>query len=216
MRYVDLIEVLIKRNKKVCSSKDLLSLFGKDYINLISRMTKTKWLIPLNIFRGVYYVVEPDERSKNILKMSSFRILIMVLNKKLGRDWYFGRLTALHLLGIIHQPVSIYYVFNKKNSKTVESKLFGKVVFTKTSAKITNSCGVKQKEYQKEPYNLSTTERTVADYLYLYVHGHVNKKLLRRTCSVLFPDQSRLRKTILGCYPKKSAIKMLTSMRLIK
>lgn len=107
MKNVDLSEILIKRYGKICTSGDFQELFGNGYLSQISKMTNSGWIVPLGVFKGVYYIVDPDEREKNTFRMDSFQILINALNRAIGREWYFGKVTALHLLGVIHQPVSV-------------------------------------------------------------------------------------------------------------
>ncbi|MEW5955466.1 MAG: hypothetical protein AB1626_02930, partial [Candidatus Micrarchaeota archaeon] len=141
MEAVDISEVLLKGGKRVCASADIRELAGRDYLSTLSNLINTRWLVPLKGLKGVYYVRDPEERVKSFFKLDSFSILASALNTALGSQWYFGRLTALSLAGFIHQPVSTYYVVNKKISRRFDSPIFGGVVLLKTAAKIAGACG---------------------------------------------------------------------------
>lgn len=204
-------EVLLKRNKKICTSKDILAISSKGkYLSLLSKLINGKWIIPIERFRGVYYVVDPEERLKSYLKLSNFQILIKVLNTVLGNEWYFGRMSALNMLGLIHQPVLTYYIINKKFSRRFTSKMFGRVLLVKSSAKIINSCGVLTKKYNGDSYKVCTIERNLADYLYFYVHGHSDKEQIKNLYKNYSPNKKKVMDIVGRCYPKRSAIKMKT------
>ena len=204
-------EVLIKRGKRVCTSKDISGIFQGSYLALISRLINTGWLIPIKGFRGVYYVTDPDEKLKSYLKTDNFQILIIVLNRLLGQDWYFGKTTAASLLGQAHQPVSTYYVLNNKQSRHVSSNITGKIVLVKTSAEITGSCGMVTKKYNDETYRVCTSERNLADYLYMYIHGHASREQISKM--MLECDLEKTRQIITKCYPKNSAKKMIALLK---
>ncbi len=207
-------EILIKRNKKICTTKDISDIVPKGrHLPVISALINRKWIIPMYGFKGVYYVLDPEERIRSHLKLNSFHILIKVLNTVLGNEWYFGRITALSLLGLIHQPVSIYYVVNKRFSRRFTSKIFGEIVLVKSSAELNKSCGILTKRYKGDKYRICTIERNAADYAYFYVHGHANKEQLSNICKNYFPDKKKLIDLVTKCYPKKSAIKMKTSIK---
>lgn len=205
-------EVLIKRGKKVCTSKDIAG-FGGSYLALLSRMINSRWLLPIKRFRGVYYVFDYEERARRFRKLDSFEILVRVLNAVLGREWYFGRVTALSLSGLIDQPSSVYYVFNKKFSKTIESNIFGKIVFVKTAAEIAASCGLETKKHQGAEYTLCTTARHFADCVYACVHGHADKEQAREFYARYPVPDATLLRMLLKCYPKRSAVRMLAVAR---
>jgi hypothetical protein len=136
MDNVTISEVLIKRNKRICASKDIAEITSKkDYLRALSSLINTKWIVPVG-FRGIYYVKDPEERSRSFLKLDNFQILNKVLNIVFGNEWYFGRITSLSLSGRIHQPVSTYYILNRKFSRTFTSDILGKIVLMKTSAGI--------------------------------------------------------------------------------
>lgn len=206
-------EVLLKRNKKICTSNDILALASKNtYVSLISKLINRKWIIPIKGFRGVYYVVDPEERLRSYFKLGNFHILIKVLNAVLGNEWYFGRMSALNILGLIHQPVSTYHIINKKFSKEFTSKIFGKVILVNSSARLISSCGILTKKYKGDNYKVCTVERNTADYLYFYVHGHSDKEQIESLYKNYSPNKKEVMKIIAKCYPKKSAIKMKTAI----
>ncbi|MFH1221866.1 MAG: hypothetical protein V1492_02140 [Candidatus Micrarchaeota archaeon] len=202
-------EVLIKTGKRVCSSRDIAGISKTEYLKAITKLINTKWIYPLEGFKGIYYVLDSEEREGQFLKLDSFTVLIRALNIYLGNQWYFGRITALSLSGLINQPVSTYYILNKKHSKEIVSSIFGKVVFVKTTADIIHSCGLTKVKYQGIEYQLCGTERNMADYLYSYVHGHANKEQLIELYRRYKISKEKLIEISLRCYPKRSAIKML-------
>lgn len=207
----DIPEILLKRKKRVCASKDIHELIGADYLSAISNLINTRWLVPLKGFRGIYYVRDPEERLRSFFKLDSFSILGMTLNNAFGSSWCFGRITALSLAGLIHQPVLTYYVINKKVNRKFDSPIFGRVVLLKTASKISGACGIITKAYKKIPYNVCTLERNVADYLYLYVHGHAGIDQIEKLMSY-GPNKSKIRDIISSCYPARSAKKMLSAL----
>jgi len=203
-------EILIKNGKKICSSQDIAKISKTNYIKIISKLLNTRWIRRLEGFKGIYYVLDPEERERRFLKLDSFAILTSALNIYLGDQWYFGRITALSLSGLINQPVSTYYVINKNYSKEINSVIFGKVVFVKTSASINPSCGIITNTYQEIKYRICDLERNMADYIYSYLHGHTSRGQISNLYRNYKISKERLTKILLKCYPKRSAIKMLS------
>jgi hypothetical protein len=122
-------EVLIKRDKKICTSSDIRKIFKANYLVTISRLINSKWLLPIKNFKGFYYVCDTEERQKGFRKLDGLEILVRTLNILFGDEWYFGRISSLALSGNIDQAISVYYVFNKKLSKEIKSKIMGMVIF---------------------------------------------------------------------------------------
>ncbi|MFH2100470.1 MAG: hypothetical protein ABII71_00065 [Candidatus Micrarchaeota archaeon] len=213
MDNVTISEVLIKRNKRVCTSKDIAELTSeKEYLKKISSLINTNWIVPVG-FRGIYYVKDPEERSRSFLKLDNFQILNKVLNIAFGDEWYFGRITSLSLSGRIHQPVSTYYILNKRFSRTFTSDILGKVFLMKTSAGISGKCGILAKKHAGETFYLCSIERNIADYIYSYVHSPADKKQIAEMCRKYLPDKEKLVDTIIRCYPRASAIKMVSIVK---
>lgn len=204
-------EVLIKRGKRVCTSRDISGIFKGNYLALISRLINTGWLIPIKGFRGIYYVIDPDEKLKSYRKTDNFQILIIVLSRLFGQDWYFGKTTAASFLGQVHQPVSTYYVLNNKQSRRVNSDITGRIILVKTSAKITGSCGMVTKKYNNEIYRACTKERNLADYLYMHIHGHAGREQFKKMLPEC--DLEKTRQIVTRCYPKNSAKKMIALLK---
>ena len=211
MKPADISEILLKRGKRVCTSADIRELSGGAYLSAISNLLNTHWLVPLKGFRGIYYVRDPEERVRSFFKLDSFSILTLALNSALGSHWYFGRVTALSLAGIIHQPVSAYYVINKKINRRFESPIFGRVVLLKTTSQITSTCGIISKQHKGVVYATCILERNVADNLYLYTHGHASIDQVKNLMNY-GPDKRKIRKIISSCYPARSAKKMLSAL----
>jgi len=186
----------------------LKELLGAKYLSYISSLTNTRWILPVGGFRGIYYVLDPEERQKKTFKLSKFQILIIVLDRILDGDWYFGRITALHLHGAIHQPVSTHYILNQKYSRKVRSKMLGELVFVKTSGNINKHSGIITMAYKGRPYNLSTIERTITDYIYLYLHGHTSRTALIKLQNSVHFDKNKLVRIISAGYPKYDAKRM--------
>jgi len=209
----DVSEILLKRGKRVCTSGDVRAIVGGRYLPWLSRLINTHWLVPIRGFRGVYYVRDPEEKIRSFLKLDSFSVLILVLNTAFGRSWYFGRTSALSISGLIHQPVSTYYVFNERANKKVDSPIFGKVVLSKTVAKLNGppNCGIIARKYAGVPYNVCSPERNIADCLFLYVHGHADMSQVKNLLG--YEGNERKTKSIVSsCYPARSAKKMLAAL----
>ncbi len=202
-------EILIRRGRKICPSRDIRSLFGNRYLAVLSRLINAGWLLPIKGMRGIYYVRDPDERLKKFRKLDSLEIAIRVLNLVLGKEWYFGRITALSLSGSIEQDVSVYYILNKKLSRKISSEIFGKMVFVKTGARMGKSCAIMAKKHRGLGYRVCAPERNAADYIYAHVHGHAGKEQIRRFCRTYSVSKLALVAVISGCFPQKSAKKML-------
>lgn len=185
------------------------------YLTTIARLLNTNWIARIQGFRGLYYVLDSEERQKEFYKLDNFQILIKALITRFGTEWYFGRITAASLSGLINQPVSTYYIINKKTSKTIDSKLFGKLVLIKISGNFGKIYGITANEYRGTQYFISSTERNLSDYLYLYVHGYAEKeqiKALYNGSSGLI-DKSKVIELIFKCYPRRSALKMISVFR---
>jgi hypothetical protein len=208
MENIDISRYLIKKYGKICTSDDLKERFGNRYMYYIAKLTNTWWIRPLPVFRGVYYILDPEEKQMRLYHLSKFQILIKALNKVMKNNWYFTRATALHLLGAINQPVSKYYIANPKVSKRVVSKFFGELIFVKTDGKIGTRYGVSTVKYKDSRYYVSNAERTIADYLYLYVHGHIVKKVLLDLRASVKYNTVELKHIIGESYPSLSSIKM--------
>lgn len=212
MDVTDVSEILLKRGKRVCTSGDVKDIVKGRYLAWLANLVNTRWLMPLRGFKGIYYVRDPEERIRSFLKMDGFAVLSSALNSLFGRNWYFGRVTALSLLGIIHQPVSIYYVLNGRTNRQFNSPVFGKVVLLKTAAKMEDArCGIIAVEQNGVTCNVCSPERNLADYLYLYVHGHADMPRIKNLTGGGF-DGKRVRTIILTCYPSHSAKKMLCAL----
>ncbi|MFH1306032.1 MAG: hypothetical protein ABIH83_00040 [Candidatus Micrarchaeota archaeon] len=212
MNTVDVPEILLKRGKRICTSQDVREIVGKNYLPWISKLINTRWLMPLKGFRGVYYVLDPEERTRSFLKLDALALLASALNVGFGRNWYFGRVSALSLSGFIHQPVSVYYVLNSRVSRRIDSPIFGKVALLKTAAKITGGCGIISNKHKGIAYNICTLERGIADCLYLHVHGHGGMEQARNMLGGYGCSKKKIRAIILSCYPRHSAKKMLAAL----
>ncbi len=212
MDVTDVSEILLKRGKRVCTSGDVKDIVKGHYLAWLANLVNTRWLMPLKGFRGIYYVRDPEERTRSFLKIDSFAVLSSALNSLFGRNWYFGRVTALSLLGLIHQPVSVYYVLNGRINRQFDSPVFGRVARLNTAAKMENArCGIIAVEQNGVTYNVCSLERNLADYLYLYVHSHADMPRIKNLTSYGF-DGKRARAIILTCYPSHSAKKMLCAL----
>ena len=213
MENIDISRYLIKRYGKICTSADIKEKFGNNYLHYISKLTNTWWIRPLPVFRGVYYILDPEEKQMRIFRQTKFQILVNVLNRAMKDNWYFSRSTALHLLGAINQPVSKYYIANSRISKRVMSKFFGELIFVKTSGRFGAGYGVISKNYKDSTYSVSTPERILADYLYIYVHGHITKNVLLKLKNSLKYNGTELQRIVTEAYPRLSSIKMLSLIR---
>ena len=206
-------EILIKQNKRVCTSRDIHEIMpGEKLFSIISRLINANWIVPVG-FRGVYYVLDAEERSRSFFKLGNFQILIKTLNRVFEKEWYFGRITSLSLLGKIQQPVSTYYILNKKFSRRFDSRLLGKVVLQKTSGTISGGCGILTKKYKDDFYRVCSVERNLADYLYGYVHRPADKEQIIEMYHKYLPDREDMLDIIIKCYPRLSAIKMKTVLK---
>jgi len=215
MRNVDVSDILVKRCGKVCTSNDIREIFGSGCFGRISRMINSGWILPLKVFKGTYYVLDSDEREKEIFKMDGFEILAIVLNISLGKEWYFGKMTALHLMGAVHQPVSISYVMNKKYRKSAKSEILGDLVFSKTSLPIGAGCGIEKWNYRGASYRVSTPERTMIDYIQSYLQGHVARQELTRIRPLISVDKCEAERIISRCHRESSAKKIKSVMESI-
>lgn len=212
MDVTDVSEILLKRGKRVCTSGDVKDIVKGRYLAWLANLVNTRWLMPIKGFRGVYYVRDPEERTRSFLKMDGFAVLSSALNLLLGRNWYFGRVTALSLLGFIHQPVSVYYVLNGRINRQFDSPVFGRVALLKTAAKMEDArCGIIAVEQNGVTYNVCSLERNLADYLYLYVHGHADISRIKNLTGYGFAEK-RVHSIISRCYPSHSAKKMLCAL----
>ncbi|MFA5382549.1 MAG: hypothetical protein WC356_05235 [Candidatus Micrarchaeia archaeon] len=213
MNSAEMTEILIKRSGKICTVSDLKKIFEKRYSQIRSRLINGRWIKPLLLFDGIYYVCDPEERAYKSYKLSRFEVLVAVLNKSL-KNWYFGRITALHHLNGTQQASSAYYVINNKYSMKIKSKFFGEIVFTKIS--VVNTYGLIKIRYGNLEYFLSSMERTLTDYLYLYNSGAIKKEYILKLFKENKYSRKKLQKTIVKCYPKASAIKMFSVIGEIK
>lgn len=211
MNVTDVSEILLKRGKRICTSGDVKDIVKSNYLAWLANLVNTRWLMPLKGFRGIYYVRDPEERTRSFLKMDSFAVLSSALNSLFGRNWYFGRVTALSLTGFIHQPVSVYYVLNGRMNRQFDSPVFGRVALLKTAAKTEPACGIITVDQNGVTYNVCSLERNIADYLYLYVHGHADMPHIENLTRHGF-DGKVVRTTVLTCYPSHSSKKMLCAL----
>ena len=91
--------------------------------------------------------------------------------------------------------------------------MLGRLIFVKTSIGMKN-CGINNANYQGINYKISSKERTLSDYLYLYVHGHITKNHINKMLNTLQVDKNNLIKILLSCYPKHSSKKMLSLIQI--
>ncbi len=80
-------------------------------------LVRGHYLLPVH-FDGVYYLLDPDERSTKFLRNSSLGIMAAACAHALGKRWYFGLHSALYLNGRINQSPREFIIITDRRQRT--------------------------------------------------------------------------------------------------
>jgi hypothetical protein len=141
--------------------KELCSNLGIKYESAIRHLVPRGHLI--RVFRGVFYVMSPDEVLTGVQKYSHLELVSKGLKVKGVEDWYFGLYTALKLNNMTHEIYAIDYVVNDKIQRSKPMNITGYMFrFVKVKPRLLGF-GVVGGELRR-----SDPEKTVLDFIYLW------------------------------------------------
>jgi hypothetical protein len=160
--------ILESLNEKVVSKKQLTNAF-RDVLqvnypeNIIVKLRKNKDI--LYVFKGYYYILNPNERKGSFTKYSTNEMVYVVLNK-LNMKWYLGLESALERNNLIWQAVVSPVIINSEFSgkRTILEVTFQ---FHKMKRERLEFGYVKKTTKNRVTFYYSDPEKTYLDYLYL-------------------------------------------------
>jgi len=161
--------ILESLNEKVVSKKQLTKTF-RDVLqvnyseNIIVQLRKNKDI--LYVFKGYYYIVNPNEKKGSFTKYSTNEMVYVILNK-LNIKWYLGLESALERNTLIWQAVVNPVIINSEFSgkRTILGVNFQ---FHKMRREKFNFGCVKKTTKNRITYYYSDPEKTYLDYLHLH------------------------------------------------
>lgn len=154
---------LIIDGKDIVRNRDLETMcqeLGKEYEYCRKYLLEQGYLH--RVFRGVYYVKNPDEMERKYFKDSIYQIVAKGLQVKGVKNWYFGLETGLKLNNMTHEYFTINYVITDSYRTTKVIKIIDtQFFFLKWSPKI-----FKFGIIEKNGLKYSDREKTVLDLIY--------------------------------------------------
>jgi len=161
--------ILESLNEKVVSKKQLINAF-RDVLqvnyseNIIVQLRKNKDI--LYVFKGYYYILNPNERKGSVTKYSTNEMVYVILNK-LNIKWYLGLESALERNNLIWQAVVNPVIINSDFSgkRTILGVNFQ---FHKMKREKLDFGYVKKTTKNRITFYFSDAEKTYLDYLYLH------------------------------------------------
>jgi len=163
MTYKLLIEKLRLREDKIITKKELAEDCKKlksKYEHAIGYLLKHNYLT--KILRGIFYVMDIEERKYKRIKMSYREALAKALEIKKVENWYFGLESAIKLNNLTHEYIATETIISDKIFRSRPVKVFGNSIRFVKAKKNLFSFGIK-----KESFPYSDAEKTILDIIYL-------------------------------------------------
>ena len=160
--------ILESMNEKVVSKKQLINAFRDvlqvNYLeNIIVQLRKNKNI--LYVFKGYYYILNPNEQKGSFTKYSTNEMVYVILNK-LNIKWYLGLESALERNNLIWQAIVSPVIINSEFSgkRTILGINFQ---FHKMKREKLDFGYVKKTTKNRITFYYSDPEKTYLDYIYL-------------------------------------------------
>lgn len=151
---------LISKNQLINTFKDVLQ--DKYSDNIIVKLRKNKEI--LYVFKGYYYLLNPQEKKGNYTEYSSSEMVYRILNK-LNIKWYLGLYSALEKNNIIWQGIVNPVIVNSDISG--EKKILGvKYEFHKIKRELLDFGHIKKITKNRITFCYSDPEKTYLDFIY--------------------------------------------------
>ena len=147
---------------KYCAS------LGLDYSRIVHYLTKMRYL--LRVFRGIFYVMSPEESKIGIpKKYNHLELVAHGLGLKGVENWYFGLHTALKLNNMTHEYYTVDEVLSdvlfRANPVMIAG---GQFRFVKLAPTLLGF-GIKR----EGPYLYSDPAKTILDFAYIWSYRGV-------------------------------------------
>ncbi|MEW6329582.1 MAG: hypothetical protein AB1468_05730, partial [Candidatus Micrarchaeota archaeon] len=159
--------------------KEAAKSLGFSQAVVLNGLVRGGYILPV-YFKGLYYLLDADEKQTKYLKRKSFEIVADICDKKFDKNWYFGLSSALYFNGISHQtPLELFIITNSHSSASFE--------FSGTAFKIRRSSAKDFLTEVKErgPMRFSSPLRTITDYIYFYAKEGKTKYAVETVTSIL-------------------------------
>ncbi len=150
-------------------------------------------------FKGVYYLLDPDELNTKFLKRKSFEIVAAACSHCFGRNWYYGMGSALYFGGMQKQAPREFIIITDRHLPA-SFEFRGNAFRIRKSAASDYSIGIKKQGLLR----FSSPARAITDYLYFYVKEGKREYAIGVAKGMLssFPDSKKgLNKKLIGIYP---------------
>ena len=137
----------------------------------------------LRIFRGIFYIKTLDELKFNTCKYSYLELVSRGLELKGINNWYFSLYTALKLNNATHEYYSMDYVISenlyRSKSISIDNRNFKFLKLKPTLLKF----GIIENKIR-----YSDLEKTVLDFIYLWIYNKKSKKKILMDVSEYLPN----------------------------
>ena len=154
------------RSEEIKSNCSKLNLSYEKVIRYFMRMNYI-----IRIFKGIFYVKSLEEIKYKGIKYSHLELVAKGLELKGVKNWYFGLYTALKLNNATHEYFTIDYIITDslyRNKPITINK--HKFIFHKLKTSLLKF-GINENKYRH-----SDLEKTVLDFIYLWIYNSMSKK----------------------------------------
>jgi len=128
------------------------------------------------IFKGIYYVLDREERDLEKIKADPLETIARACNIRLGETWYFGLATALKLSGDWEQQTqTLVTIISKKRVQRAKTSFAGMSV----EFKQLSSVPFGEQVQKSGAIRYSKPARTVLDYFYFSARNRESKEYAR-------------------------------------
>ena len=115
-------EKLLLNNVRIVQSDEIRAMaqdIGKDYARSLRYLLEHRYL--MRILRGIFYVLDQEEREGGSNKRTIYELVSEALAIKGARHWYLALETALKLNGLTHEYFTVNYVItdNYRTTKVI-------------------------------------------------------------------------------------------------
>lgn len=198
----------IQKTEFITSStlKNYCKKFKLDYENTIRYLIRQGYLI--RIFKGIFYVKNPEEIKLGTLKYSHMELIAKGLELKKVKNWYYGLHSALKLNNMTHETFAIDHVMNDEISRPKPINITGyKIKFHRVTPKILKF-GIKT----SKKIRFSDPEKTIIDFLYMLRYNGVPEEKIIMDMSEYLKDIKKEKMYSYVKYYPKSVKKTLEGL----
>ncbi len=199
MSYIPILKKIYLDDREFITSAEIklyCNSLSLNYENIIRYLIRREYFI--RIFKGIFYVKSWEEIKYESFKYSQLELVSKGLELKGVKNWYFGLYTALKLNNATHEYFTIDYVISdnlyRNKPITINNRKFK---FHKLKPSLLKF-GIIENNYR-----YSDLEKTVLDFIYLWIYNGISKKRILMNISDYTKNLSESKiKDYIHWYPK--------------